>query len=497
MAYTLLTGVTGLLGRYLVRDLLQAGASVAVLVRPNRRQSGRQRVEGLMQTWEQRIGCTLPRPVVLEGDISESDLGLDARAQRWVAENCDSVIHNAASLEFVATSPESEPYRSNVGGTQHMLDLCQQAGIRKFHHVSTAYTCGLRSGVVYEHELDVGQELSNDYEKSKVQAEKLVRGAAFLDEVTVYRPAIIIGDSTDGYTTTYYGFYAPLQLLWTMLRQFTRNELGRVWSDSRFPTMGANDTKNLVPVDWVSAVTSHVFMRPEHHGKTYHLTPRHPITVRLLADVLEQATDFYGVSFKGQSSDDISNLGEYEKLFYETVKVYHSYWRNDPTFDFTNTRTAAPHLPCPHIDRNLLLKMCNWAIEAGFNSPRERPVDPEFDLQRAFEACGEGSVSASAQRDRKQSLALDVTGPGGGQWSLFVDEDRLVGLEPGFNGVALGRVRADSETITAVARQQLSYEAAVAAGKVTVIAGELPSPAVAKLFGAILQAAAATEPIAT
>ncbi len=188
MAYVLLTGVTGLVGRYLVRDLLQANVRLAVLVRPSRRQTARQRMETLLAEWEEELGHSLPRPVVLEGDISEPDLGLDPAALRWISEHCDSIIHNAASLQFVATSKESEPWRSNVQGVKHVLDVCQQAGIRQFHHVSTAYVCGLREGLILESELDVGQTLSNDYEQSKVEAEKLVRSAPFIDSLTVYRP---------------------------------------------------------------------------------------------------------------------------------------------------------------------------------------------------------------------------------------------------------------------------------------------------------------------
>ena len=108
---------------------------------------------------------------MLEGDITEPDLGLDARSMRWVAENCDTMLHNAASLTFQSTSRHSEPWRSNVEGTRHVLDMCRNAGIRRFHHVSTAYVCGLRQGRILESETDVGQKMSNDYEQSKLQAE--------------------------------------------------------------------------------------------------------------------------------------------------------------------------------------------------------------------------------------------------------------------------------------------------------------------------------------
>jgi thioester reductase-like protein len=267
MPYVFLTGATGLLGRYLIKDLTVAGVSVAVLVRPSRRATARHRVENVMCYWDNILGRPLPRPVVLEGDITEPDLGLDPRGMRWVAENCDTMLHNAASLTFQSTSAQSEPWRSNVQGMRHVLELCRNAGIRKFQHVSTAYVCGLRQGRILESELDVGQKMSNDYEQSKLQAEGMVRSADFLDSLTVHRPAIIIGDATNGFTTTYHGFYAPLQAVYTLAQTFETNNTGRMAVSARFGISG-HETKNLVPVDWVSAVMSHIITHPEHHGKT-------------------------------------------------------------------------------------------------------------------------------------------------------------------------------------------------------------------------------------
>ena len=48
MPYTFLTGATGLLGRYLIRDLTLAGVPIAVLVRPTRKASAQHRVENVM-----------------------------------------------------------------------------------------------------------------------------------------------------------------------------------------------------------------------------------------------------------------------------------------------------------------------------------------------------------------------------------------------------------------------------------------------------------------
>ena len=123
MGYLFLTGATGLLGSYLVRDLLNAGTQLAVLVRSSRHANAYQRVEEMMSYWDKQAGHALPRPVVLEGDLSGPELGLSESSRRWVSENCDACMHNAASLTFQSKSPEDEPWRSNLHGTKNLLEF--------------------------------------------------------------------------------------------------------------------------------------------------------------------------------------------------------------------------------------------------------------------------------------------------------------------------------------------------------------------------------------
>ncbi len=442
--YVLITGATGLLGRYLLRDLTLADARLAVLVRPSRKATAVHRVENVMCHWDRELGRSLPRPVVLEGEITEPDLGLDARGTRWVAENCGRLLHNAASLTFQSTSPQGEPWRSNIEGTKHVLELCRNAGIRQFHQVSTAYVCGLRQGLILESDVDVGQTLSNDYEKSKLASEKMVRGATFLDQVTVYRPAIIIGDSVTGHTTTFHGFYAPLAAVSAISQAAERDATGMMHESARFPLSGF-ETKNLVPVDWVSAVMSHVLMNPELHGKTYHLTPKHPVTARLLADIIEETIGLYSVQLEG-GGRKLVGLTEYEELFAELIQVYATYWKDDPVFDTTNTRRAAPHLPCPHVNRRMLQMMARQAISINFTSPRDRPVAPRFDTAKWLESLCE--AEHDAHRATSGKIALRVLGHGGGDWTLTLSNGKPISAAMGLSERGVPTIECDVETLS-------------------------------------------------
>ncbi len=469
MSYYLLTGATGLLGRYLVKDLLLAGIPVAVIVRPTRKANVRQRMESIMCYWDNLLGKPLPRPVVLEGDIGSPNLGLRPDDVKWVAENCKATIHNAASLTFHSTGPDSEPWRSNVQGTKYVLELCREAGIREFHHVSTSYVAGLREGKCLETELDVGQTLGNDYETSKVMAEKLVRSADHIDPPTVYRPSIIIGDSQTGFTNTFHGFYAPLQIVHTMTRTLEENETGLFPSMARLSLQGW-ESKNLVPVDWVSAVMARILTNPHLHAQTYHLTPRHPVPVRLVRDIIEEKCGFYSVKFVG---DDVSNLTDYEHLFHEHMKVYNSYWRDDPIFDYTNTKNAAPDLPCPSVDHDLLTLLATWAISDKFGGIRTKPIEPDFDAHQHLEPLFKKS---SPTPNPSRLLGLQIDGHGGGQWHLVLDNDIPVEIDQGVSPKCSAVYQMNVETFASMARGQLTANQAYEQGTLVIKGNGMPKP---------------------
>ena len=470
MAYYLLTGASGLLGSYLLRDCLLAGRRMAVLVRPTETQSARERVEATLAHWEAPYGRAskspqLPRPVVLEGDLSRPDMNLTASDLRWITNHCQAVIHSAASLAFFGPDRRKEPWLTNVEGTRCLLELCRRCGIQQFHHVSTAYVCGLRRGRILETELDVGQETGNDYERSKLEAEKLVRSASLAQPPTIYRPSIMIGDSRTGYTSTFHGFYAAVKLAHTLAGQMARGSITAELLMQAFHIDG-NERKDFVPVDWVSAVISHLVGRPEHHGKTYHLTAGEPTPVAAWGPAIQHAIERY--SPLGDPSDrGLRDATWFEQMFRRQVQVYQAYWRDDPKFDRTHT-VAAAHLPCPTADHDMLVQMAKFAIQTNFGKGRRpsRPCgwDVRAHLQRLRAASDIGETTGS----RWIHMGLQVSGPGGGQWKLLARDGRVIAAEDGI-GERCGVVfNLTSETLERLVARQTSVSQAVSQGWVSI-----------------------------
>lgn len=461
MSYLLLTGATGLLGRYVLRNLLVAEEHVAVVVRPGKLASARERIELIMQRWEAIEGRALPRPIVLVGDLREPGLGLSEADERWIAENCGAVLHNAASMIFRAQD-DGEPHRTNVEGTRNVVELCRRAGIAEFHHVSTAYLCGMRQGRILETELDEGQDPGNVYEASKLAGEKIVREASWLKWLTVYRPASIVGDSRDGYTTSYHGFYLPLQLAYTMSGRIPPEQMGERF----FARLGlsGDEGKNLVPIEWVATAICEILLNERLHGGTYHLASPAPVTVRLMQRVIQDSIRRYSQRRTATTATE-ADLAGCERLFHHHMQVYQSHWRDDPNFDRTNTDRALPHLPCPPLDYDRLLTIARFAIEQSFASPKHQEVAAHFDVEAWLRGAVE-NLRDLAQKIAAPRLNLQVNGPGGGQWLLHADDDGQFQALPGVVDEGQALCYCASAALGRIARGELTWDAALRRGQV-------------------------------
>jgi len=448
--YTFLTGATGLVGRYLVRDLLSRGHRLAVLVRSTKRETAEERVESILQMWEQQSGRLLPRPVCLEGDVNQPSLGMNPSDHDWVAENCDRAIHNAAVLTFHGSGRDNDPWRTNVGGTRNTLDVCRELGILDMHYVSTAYVCGTRQGVIREDELDCGQDFRNDYEHSKLIAEKMVREADFLEQLTVYRPAVIAGDTQTGYTNTYHGLYTYLRLISMLVQNQQPGPDGRRYTPVRL-NMTGDEKRNIVPVDWVSAVICRLFGIAEAHGGTYHLAPQDPLTPREIIEAGYRYFNSYGVEYCGPDANMAGTAGAMDEAIRERGTIYQSYETTDPLFDMTNTQKFAADLPCPKIDDPMLRRFWKYGEEDRWGKRRQpKPVVPfwvrdqlDGSTARTYADIG---PNGSNRTEMPLVVGLDISGPGGGQWQLLLRGARVEDVERGLPVRASAMLRVTAES---------------------------------------------------
>jgi thioester reductase-like protein len=214
---------------------------------------------------------------VLQGDIGERSLGISSEdRERLQAET--TVAYHLAAIYNLAV-PLEIARRVNVEGTGNVLELCAGCErLERLNYVSTAYVAGERHGSVYEHELSLGQGFKNHYESTKFQAELWVRELMDRVPTTVYRPAIVVGDSKTGETQKFDG---PYYLLRTIAVAVARH--------TPIPQFGAAAAPfNVVPVDFVVDALANVATEPTALGETLHLVDPDPITARELLTALSR-----------------------------------------------------------------------------------------------------------------------------------------------------------------------------------------------------------------
>ena len=185
--------------------------------------------------------------------------------------------------------------------------------------------------------------------------------------------------------------------------------------------------RNLVPVDWVSAVISHIVCKPEAHGRTYHLTPDKGITAR---EIIYACYKYFntdnGVTYAGAGSDRIAD-NEFARTFFDHARIYEAYESSDPEFDRSNVDEFAGHLPCPQIDDAMIVRFIEFgkADNWGKHRMRRPAVNRWFKTHLEQVAKGVSRFAGLYQPEDDSSLmiGLDIHGPGGGQWKVSADVD--------------------------------------------------------------------------
>ncbi|HSF74327.1 MAG TPA: thioester reductase domain-containing protein, partial [Microcoleus sp.] len=258
-ACILLTGATGFLGAFLLRDLLQqTQAEIYCLVRSADSESAKKRIQSSLESYLIWDESSSDRIIPIAGDLSQPLLGLSDEQFGVLASKIDVIYHNGAFVKF--TYPYSVLKPANVLGTEEVLRLASQSKLKPVHLISTisVFSAMGESGIKVvreDDELTPGEGLKGAYTQTKWVAEKLVevaRGRGI--PVSIYRPGRISGDSQTGACN-------PSDLLYRLIAGCV--QLGCAPDGDKL--------MNVAPVDYVSRAIVHLSRQKELLGKTFHL----------------------------------------------------------------------------------------------------------------------------------------------------------------------------------------------------------------------------------
>jgi thioester reductase-like protein len=257
----LLTGTTGFVGmELLARYLERSQRRVVTLVRAADDRAAQARMDAVLANlFGARAALHRGRVSAHAADLTAPGLGLAPELRGVLAERVTTIVHSAAAVAFAL--PLEEARAINVEGTRRVLEFAESAqargGLDRYAHISTAYVAGDHAGSFAERDLDLGQTFHNSYERSKFEAEQLVRSRSGLP-ATILRPSIVVGDCSSGWTSAFNVLYWPL-------RAFAR---GLFTAVPAIPTAPVD----VVSVDYVADAVHALCESEGGIGETYHLT---------------------------------------------------------------------------------------------------------------------------------------------------------------------------------------------------------------------------------
>ena len=379
MKTVLLTGVTGAVGSSLAPLLKREGYRLVYLARPSGNISAKERVEkSLGSFWDNG-------DVVLSGDIVLPCCGVNISDLKSLIGKVDKVVHCAASIRF-EEDDSKEVSRTNVLGTKNVLDLTNTIQSPEIHYMSTAYVAG-DAKIFHETDFDIGQRARNIYEKTKLEAERLVRNWSE-GRFSIYRMGILVGDSRTGSMSQtgfsgYYAFYVQYYKLANKIRNSEEWRKKCCKGEIKFNSLGqlvlpiyidyfSDSTLNIVPCDWLADLFSRLLSMPAC-GETYHLTHPRP---GLFSEVTNFSLGYLGVVGWKQGKagwwSDCKNyfkpIGRIQRIADSKIRIYVPYMQGEACFTNDNVvnRLGNKYWNPPELDNNFFKRMLDFAIKVNF-----------------------------------------------------------------------------------------------------------------------------------
>ncbi|MEU6814555.1 amino acid adenylation domain-containing protein [Streptomyces sp. NPDC046860] len=357
-ARPLLTGASGFLGAFLLRDLIEStDGPVDCLVRAEDPRRAAERLRANLEhygLWQPRYE-TLVNPV--PGDLAAPGLGLTDRDRAALVRRLGPVLHNGARVNFAAGYGDLRA--PNVAGTEELLRLLADSASPGMHYVSTTSVFAPVSGpdpVTVTEATPTGppSALPDGYARSKWVAEGLVglaRGRGL--PVTVHRPGRISGDTVTGACQ-------DRDLLWQLIKGCLQ---AKAVPDLPY------GTTDWVPVDHVSRAVVALAGSVQTGGEVYHHTsPDAPDLGRVFRAAGRLGHEVATVSaedWRARVAADPANaaqlfLGDEPRTRHETT--------DRRRFDSHQTDKAAAALGVhrPPVTDEVLTRYLTWFQDTGF-----------------------------------------------------------------------------------------------------------------------------------
>lgn len=322
----LVSGASGFLGQYVIRELLGQGHQIFALVRDPRKRPQ---------------GC-----IPLQGDVTKGNLGLIEVPEL-------EELWNMAGVINLSKKAKKENFEVNAEGALNVVNFALAHNVKRVIHVSTAYVDTRR----------------NPYEESKFWGEQYIielsQGMNFHEPVPtiIFKPSILVGEYETGAIPDGIKAGAFYEFVRRLLRIHARIERIRKGAEAKlhlppwdfvFRIPGDPEaTLNLMPVDIAAKEMARIAV--ENETGTFYITDPNPLKLRELAEWVGEA-----VRLKIRVEPGVMLL-PWELAFASVAADFLAYLRSEPVWESAVTN-------CPEIDREYIKRTLAYLLQRGKGS---------------------------------------------------------------------------------------------------------------------------------
>ena len=255
-----ITGASGFIGKRLVKTILAREDTVVYFLSRASGAKGEKQRAALLEYW----GTDDKRAIAVAGDLTQPELGVAAADRKKLTGKIAHFAHLAAIYDLKASAEEQQA--GNIDGTRNAVQFANAIKAGRFHHVSSIAAAGLYEGVWREDMFDEAENLEHAYFATKHESEAIARKECTMPW-RVYRPGLVVGDSSTGEMDKIDGPYYFFKLIQKM------RKILPPW----MPSIGLEGGRiNIVPVDFVVAAMDHIMHLEKGDGRAFHLTDPNP-----------------------------------------------------------------------------------------------------------------------------------------------------------------------------------------------------------------------------
>jgi len=215
METVLITGANGSLGARLIKEYIdKTDFKIFALVRGASLVEALNKMNEALDFWDIYSRETKSRLYIFNGDVKKENFGLPEEDVKAIKKEMTMAIHAASVVRLDMNKDEArenivEPLKKTYG----FCKSCEN--FKRFGFVSTLEVVGDYKDLVKEEFLtNYKRNFLNTYESAKFEAEEYLKSEIEKgSDITVFRPSMIVGESTSGKTGSFQSYYMMLERL--------------------------------------------------------------------------------------------------------------------------------------------------------------------------------------------------------------------------------------------------------------------------------------------